>query len=173
MTLRAGVGPAFSRWSAVFSAPFYPLPLPCTAGIVGGPLGRRVGIWGAARPGSGAPPRAEDMEGGFLGFGSHSGAGLPACLPLAATVARSSSGGVAAALRGQDRAPRARQPRRGSGGSGLSRGRLAARQSCPSCAATLPPRPPPARRGGQPVSARRCRVLRRRWPRLVFIPVLN
>lgn len=138
-------------------------------------MGRRVGIWGAAHPGSGAPPRAEDREGGSLGLGSPSGAGLPACLPLAATVARSSSGGVAAALRGQDRAPRARQP---SPGKRRQRSVPAvawlpskvARAAPPLCLCV--PRPP-ARRGGQPVSARRCRVLRRRWPQLVFIPALT
>lgn len=173
MTLRAGVGPAFSRSSALSLSSVFPLPLSCTARIVGGPLGRRVGIWGAAHPGSGAPPRAEDREGGSLGLGSPSGAGLPACLPLAATVARSSSGGVAAALRGQDRAPRARQPRRGSGGSGLC-------PLSPGCPVKLPElrrhfaSASPARRGGgQPVSARRCWVPRRRWPRLVFIPALT
>lgn len=40
------------------------------------PVGWRVGIWGEASPGAGAPPRAEDMEGGFLEPGWHSPAGL-------------------------------------------------------------------------------------------------
>lgn len=40
------------------------------------PVGWRVGIWGEASPGAGAPPRAEDMGGGFLELGWHSPAGL-------------------------------------------------------------------------------------------------
>lgn len=42
----------------------FSLPLPCAAGIVGGPVGRRVGIWGEVYPG--APPRPEDEHGGRL-----------------------------------------------------------------------------------------------------------
>lgn len=102
-------------------------------------MGRRVGIWGAAYPGAGAPRRAEDAEGGW-----HSRAGLPACLRLATTATQSSSSWSEAAafwvpvsLAGEAEAAvsaRCCRP--------------AAPQSCRSCAATLPRLPPPAR--GQP-----------------------
>lgn len=98
-----------------------------------------MGIWGAAYPGAGAPRRAEDAEGGW-----HSRAGLPACLRLATTATQSSSSWSEAAafwvpvsLAGEAEAAvsaRCCRP--------------AAPQSCPSCAATLPRLPPPAR--GQP-----------------------
>ncbi|KAG8511335.1 hypothetical protein J0S82_020146, partial [Galemys pyrenaicus] len=45
--------------------------------IVGGPVGRRVGIWGEVYPSAGAPPRAENRERSFLELGVHSQAGLP------------------------------------------------------------------------------------------------
>lgn len=55
------------------------LPLPWAARIVGGPSGRRVGIWGEAYPAQQGPLLGLRtwMEGGFLELGVHSSAGVP------------------------------------------------------------------------------------------------
>lgn len=120
-----------------------------------GPRTGRAALWGSARP---------------LGLGS-----------LPASRSRQQSPGPPPGESqqrsgGKTGRPGLGSPRRGSGGSGLC-------PLSPGCPVKLPglrrhfasasPARPPARRGGQPVSARRCRVLRRRWPQLVFIPALT
>lgn len=112
------------------------------------------------------------MEGGFLGLGVHSRAGSPPCLLLPATA-------ILFSPRQFQHHFGYRSQRPGSGGGG---GAVSApchpvtQQSCPSCAATLPPLPapsrpaPPTRRGDRlfPLrDSRYCLPLR-----LVFIPAL-
>lgn len=87
------------------------------------------------------------MEGGFLGLGVHSRAGSTPCLLLPATAILSSlPSSVTASLWVPDPAPRVRSPRRGSGGGGAVSAPChpVTQQSCPSCAATLPPLPAPS-----------------------------
>lgn len=89
----------------------FSLPLPCAAGIVSGPVGRRVGIWGEVYPG--APPRAEDEHGGrFSGVRrALSGQVPPPPTPAPAPPGHSHPvlpSSVTAALWVPDPAPRAR-----------------------------------------------------------------
>lgn len=119
------------------------------------------------------------MEGGFLGLGVHSRAGSTPCLLLPATAILSSlHSSVTASLWVPDPAPRVRSPRRGSGGGGAVSAPChpVTQQSCPSCAATLPPLPapsclaPPAPHGDRLFPLRDSRYYLQLW--LVFIPAL-
>lgn len=126
------------------------------------------------------------MEGGFLEFGVHSRAGSPPPPPrllllLPATAILSSPRQLQQHFGYQTRrrvpVNLARETE-AAGGTVPARCRLVAQQSCPSCAATLPPLPAPSCLSpgptrGQPLSAQKFSVQRRRQRRLVIIPALH
>lgn len=183
----AGVVPSFLALacSLALLSVFFSLPLPCAAGIVSGPVGRRVGIWGEVYPG--APPRAEDEHGGRLSGVRRALSGrfppppprLLLLLPATAILSSPRQLQQHFGYQTRRRVPvNLARETEAAGGTVPARCRLVAQQSCPSCAATLPPLPAPSCLSpgptrGQPLSAQKFSVQRRRQRRLVIIPALH